>query len=140
MRNYKEIIKFIEDLVNVHEITCLEQLSEVDRDWLTALYMQSERESDKFCCITDAKNAEELRELFIRFLFASNSLYHCTEEDILRDDLVETLKKNAFEYYKKDIEELFQGALLALETEKHGDYVKVRAQDNGEPLAWGNYS
>lgn len=127
----REIVKFIENLVSVHEVTSIEHISDIDRNWLAALYMQAERDSDKFCCITDGEDSEETWSLLIRCLFTSDPSHQY--------DLIEALKKNAFQYYKNDIEELLNEAVESHESDTYGDYVRVRAQDNGEPLLWGKH-
>lgn len=131
MRNNKrtEIINYIDNLVRVHEVACIEHISEVDRDLISALYIQDDQTLDFMTC---EKHYDEIYDLTLKSLMTANSSYH--------HDLIEAIKKNAFAFYKSDIERLISNAVENYDSEKFGDYVAIRAKDNGEPLRWGRYS
>ena len=108
-RKRKEIVSFLEETVSSKNITSVDQLSDADKDWLTALNIQSLAGThDSFCCITDPDNADETLNLFVRALLTSKPEDHY--------DLLGCLKNNAFNYFKKPMNKLLQEVIDEIES------------------------
>lgn len=120
------IRKFIDNLIGIYNYKSYSDLSQGDKQELTALFIEQSSRNEEFCAITETRNADQTINLF------KKALISCSSED--NEAFLEAIKSNAVNYYESQIEQIFEEAIA----ERHSNLmwenncVPAQHQNNGE--------